>query len=80
MEPRRYYGGRLQAVLPLRSSTTACCSWLVLLLWPAVLPPGPDKANKKGNESSIVAERFSGCDKDVYVLIPPLALPKRIPS
>ena len=43
----------------------------VLPLWPTVLPLGPDKAHKKGNEFSIEAERFSGCDKDVYVLIPP---------
>ena len=52
------------AVLPLWSGT-ATCSTL------AILPLGQNEAQKKGKELSIQAERLKGCDKDVYVLIPP---------
>ena len=61
----------VRAILPLRSGTTACCTRAVLPLWPAVLPLGPNEAHMKGNELSIEAERLRGCEKDVYVLIPP---------
>ena len=70
-KPQRYYGGGLQAVLPLWSDTTACNTWEVLPLWPAVLPLGPNDAQKKGNELSIEVESIRGCEKDVYMLIPP---------
>ena len=43
----------------------------VLPLWPAVLPLGPDRESREGNVGSIEAGRNSGCNKNVYVLIPP---------
>ena len=42
-----------------------------LPLGTAVLPLGPDEAQREGKELSIEAERLGGCEKDVYVLIPP---------
>ena len=83
-EPLQYYGRRPQAVLPLGEWYyrwgAVLPLWeryyrlgasVVLPLWIAVLPLGQNKAYLGEKGSSNEAERNIGCDKDVYVLIPP---------
>ena len=64
MEPLRYYGRRPQAVLPLGER-------YYRLSASTVLPLGQDKADTGEKAAPMKRKENVGCDKDVYMLIPP---------